>query len=227
MNMPMPSLPLPRHARVWLEWPASSPVVTVADENHRAAIEAHAGRGHPFVARRRQPCDVADGVPLGLRLPRGHAVRSLPLCVPAAAIHEVADAMPLAEALEHELAIPPTWRQTLQSLVRQMQDIDVVPRIYGSLAWQIGTGVAYLADDSDLDLLVRPASMEQAKACLDILNETSCSAAMHLDGEMEFPDGSAVAWKELAGGATKMLIKKNDGVALVETESIWNQCGWQ
>lgn len=227
MNMAPSSLPLSRHARVWLDWPASSLTVTVIEENHRAAIEAHAAHDHPFVARRRQQCDGTDGVPLGLRLPRGHAVRSLPLCAPAAAIREVADAMSLSEAFEHESSIPPAWRQTLQLLMRQMQNIDIVPRIYGSLAWQIGTGVAYVADDSDLDLLMRPVSVAQARACLDILHVASRSAAMRLDGEIEFPDGGAIAWKELMSDAASMLVKKNDGVALVETESIWNQCGWQ
>ena len=224
--MPIP-MSLPRHARAWLDWPASSSLIAMTDDTHRAAIDAHAERGHAFVARRRQPCDGPEGIPLGLRLPRGQAVRSLSFCVPAAAIRTVADAMPLADALALESAIPPAWRQTVQALVQQMQHIALVPRIYGSLAWQAGSGVGYVDDDSDLDLLLRPVSKEQAKACLDLLDTASRTATMRLDGEMEFPDGSAVAWKELASGATSMLVKKIDGVALVETESIWKQCGWQ
>lgn len=224
------SLPFPRHARVWLNWPAAMDAIH-ADEAHRPPIEAHAARNHAFVARRRQTCDVSsDGVLLGLRLPRSSAVRSLPFRLPVAGIRQTADAMTLHEALARESSLPIAWRQTLQLLVRRMENVGAVAHVYGSLAWEVDTGTIYLADNSDIDLLVRPASRQQADAVLAVLQATSTSAtsaSVHLDGEIEFPDGSAVTWRELASGAGKVLIKRIDGVALVETESIWNQAAWR
>jgi phosphoribosyl-dephospho-CoA transferase len=218
---------LSRHARVWLNWPTSMTTID-SDETHRSAIEAHAARNHAFVARRKQTCDVSsDAVLLGLRLPRSSAVRSLPFRVPTSAIRKTADAMTLSEALECEFRMPMSWRQALQSLVYQMEDIGIVAHIYGSLAWQIDTGTIYLADDSDIDLLIRPVSSQQADAALALLQATSSSMPVYLDGEIEFPDGSAVTWRELASGASKVLVKKRDGVDLVETESIWNQFAWR
>jgi phosphoribosyl-dephospho-CoA transferase len=180
------------------------------------------------VARRRQTCDASSGgVLLGLRLPRSSAVRSLPFRMPATGIRKTADAMTLPEALACESRMPIAWRHALQSLVRRMEDIGVVAHVYGSLAWQIDTGTIYLADNSDIDLLLRPVSSQQADAVLDLLQAASVSAPVYLDGEIEFPDGSAVTWRELASGASKVLVKKRDGVDLVETESIWNQFAWR
>jgi phosphoribosyl-dephospho-CoA transferase len=227
LNASPATMPLPRHTRVWLNWPTSMATID-ADEAHRPAIEAHAARNHAFVARRRQTCDASsDGVLLGLRLPRSSAVRSVPFRMSVTGIRQTADAMTLPESLACESRMPIAWRHALQSLVRQMEDIGTIAHVYGSLAWQVDTGTIYLADDSDIDLLVRPVSRQQANAVLALLQETSASAPAYLDGEIEFPDGSAVAWRELASGASKVLVKKGDGIELVETESIWNQSAWQ
>lgn len=225
-------IPLQRHSCVWLSSTFAPSAIRLVNDDYRAAIAAHAGRGHPFVARRPQPCDgdTRGCVPLGLRLPGTSAVRSLSFCAEPDAIAKVEDAMPLAEALECE-GLPPAWRPALQQLLQALQAIGVTPLVYGSLAWQSATGVAYLAEGSDVDLLLRPASAQQARACLDIVNmaarSEAQSTAIRLDGEMEFPDGRAISWKELATNATHMLVKTGTGITLDTTESIWNQTSWQ
>jgi phosphoribosyl-dephospho-CoA transferase len=219
---------LQRHSRVWLDRRFASSAVRLVQEDHRAAIETHAARGHPFVARRPQPCDgdVSACVPLGLRLPPDAPFRSLSFCAEPGVIARVEDALPLAQALACD-GLPPAWRQALQLLLQRLQDIGMKPLVYGSLAWQSATGSAYLRDDSDIDLLLRPASAEQARACLQILAAASPPGAIRLDGEMEFPDGRAVAWKELTTDAAHMLVKTAAGIALDTTESVWNQADWQ
>jgi phosphoribosyl-dephospho-CoA transferase len=103
----------------------------------------------------------------------------------------------------------------------------MTPLVYGSLAWQSATGVTYLADDSDIDLLLRPVSAAQARAALDILSKAAQAGTLRLDGEMEFPDGRAISWKELTTDAAHMLVKTRTGISLDTTESIWNQTSWQ
>ncbi|WP_038762003.1 malonate decarboxylase holo-[acyl-carrier-protein] synthase, partial [Burkholderia pseudomallei] len=51
---------------------------------------------------------------------------------------------------------PPAWRPTLARL-RALADAHRVDcRVFGSLAWQTLTGLRYLSDESDLDVLLMP-----------------------------------------------------------------------
>lgn len=225
-SAPALMIPLQRHSRVWLDHVMTPSVIQLANEECRSEIELHADGHQPFVARRLQPCDPAGCVPLGLRLPRTSSIRSLSFCVTPSVIRRVDDAMPLVQALESE-SVPLAWRHTLQLLQQQTSDIGVTLRVYGSLAWQVSTGVNYLAHDSDLDLLVRPTSARQARTCLKILSAASQSGAICLDGEMAFPDGRSVAWQELTTDSAHMLVKTATGIKLDTTESIWHQTSWQ
>lgn len=220
-----------RHARTWIN-PAALASLRIGRAEQRVIIEQHAQRGFPFVVRRMQPCDfgmlvtTSDDVPLGLRLPRSAAVRSLSFCAPRAALTACADAITLVDVLASVESLPAGWSGALQLLEHRAQDIGLTLRVYGSLVWQSVTGARYLADDSDVDLLLRPQSLLQAKAGLALLKEFSDEGVMRLDGEMVFPDGRAVAWKELLGNTRDVLVKTSTGVELIQTELIWKQAVW-
>lgn len=215
-----------RHARVWLNWPDAAQSIYMQDGLQSDAIREHAARGLPFVARSRQPGDQTDMVPLGLRLPRTTAQRSLGFCVPPAMVREASDALTLSEALLKQSPLPAGWYDTLMHLQTDAAQIGLTLRIYGSLSWQCATGTHYLADNSDIDLLLTPASLEQAHAGLRLLEAVEKEGRVRLDGEMIFPDGRAVAWKELLANTRLVMVKSAEGVALATLESVWKQSAW-
>ncbi|MEG8031297.1 malonate decarboxylase holo-[acyl-carrier-protein] synthase [Sphingomonas aurantiaca] len=102
--------------------------------------------GYPLIARRPLCDDGAGLVPLGLPLPPSLGKQRLALAVSPDAI--LSDAPPplLAEAGR---TAPPVWQLTIAALVARDPDT----RCFGSLAWAHLTGVPYLSETSDLDLV--------------------------------------------------------------------------
>jgi phosphoribosyl-dephospho-CoA transferase len=84
------------------------------------------------------------------------------------------------------------------------------------------TGLNYLTDTSDLNLLL------PIRCCGDLLRLTAGLAAieakapMRLDGELMRDDGAAVNWREFHTGARELLVKTTDGVALLANDFVSN-----
>ncbi|WP_122822031.1 malonate decarboxylase holo-[acyl-carrier-protein] synthase, partial [Burkholderia pseudomallei] len=96
-------------------------------------------------------CDA--GVPLGLPLPPSAGKRRVAL---AAAREQIDSACALPTLADVGRQAPPAWRPTLARL-RALADAHRVDcRVFGSLAWQTLTGLRYLSDESDLDVLLMP-----------------------------------------------------------------------
>ncbi|WP_234686006.1 malonate decarboxylase holo-[acyl-carrier-protein] synthase [Bradyrhizobium monzae] len=164
---------------------------------------AHAGR--PLVVRRPACSDTAGMIPLGLPLPPSHGKRRIAVSLAAADI--VASAPPplLANAAA---AAPAHWRETIALLLRLLPET----RTYGSLAWQHLTGLPYLSDGSDLDLLWPLSSAEQARTLPSDIARIAKQAPMRLDGEIIGPAGG-VQWRELSGtDEDEILVKGPTGV---------------
>ncbi|SFN78619.1 phosphoribosyl-dephospho-CoA transferase [Bradyrhizobium sp. Rc3b] len=164
---------------------------------------AHAGR--PLVVRRPACSDTAGLVPLGLPLPPSHGKRRIAVSLVAADI--VASAPPplLADAAA---AAPEAWQATIEKLVQLLPET----RTFGSLAWQHLTGLPYLSDSSDLDLLWPLSSVKQPGTLLSDIAGIAKQAPMRLDGEIVGPTGG-VQWRELTGtDADEVLVKGPAGV---------------
>jgi phosphoribosyl-dephospho-CoA transferase len=99
--------------------------------------------------------------------------------------------------------------------------------VFGSLAMQTLTGERYLGDSSDIDLLLRPRDHAQLAAGLALV--ASHAGRLPLDGEIEFPLGHAVSWKEWLGACTdpadRVLAKRLDAVALLRRDTLLGQFG--
>ncbi|MDB5776886.1 MAG: mdcG1 [Herbaspirillum sp.] len=228
MNAGTPMLRPARHERVWLNTDvAATGLVRAANPQQAECIVAHAAHGCPFVARRRQPCDPAGLVHLGLRLPPEAMPRSIGFSVPAHAIRTSASALSAHELLATQNFLSPSWRTALQDLDHALAARGLQARLYGSLAWQFSSGNRYLTDTSDIDLLLYPLSPDEADACLTELAAVAVSVAPRFDGELCLPDGRAVSWRELMGGSRQILVKTEDGVALADRTSIWSDLTWQ
>jgi phosphoribosyl-dephospho-CoA transferase len=95
--------------------------------------------------------------------------------------------------------------------------------VYGSLAMQSLTGRSYVTQDSDIDLLCEPRSEKDLQYIVALLSRHA--RHLPLDGEIVFPSGQAVAWKEWVGAMQKdtgarVLAKHLDAVALMRTAQL-------
>ncbi len=172
-----------------------------------------ADRGRPLVARRAMPGDT-DGVALGLPLPPFAGKRRLSFLMQPDDIVSTAPPLELSATIH---GAPEPWRHTLEQVADLASRHGVEARVFGSLAWQMLTGLNYLTAGSDLDLLLPlPRSRDLDRLTAD-LAAIEATAPMRLDGEITRNDGAGVNWRELHTGARKVLVKNTGDVALLDT----------
>ncbi|MET0321200.1 MAG: malonate decarboxylase holo-[acyl-carrier-protein] synthase, partial [Duganella sp.] len=131
----------------------------------------------------------------------GHKPR-IGLRVRRADVARVAPPMALGAALAAAVPATAPERAALAALLADAGASAACLRVYGSLAMQALTGLHYLRPASDIDLLFHPASRRQLDDVVALLARHA--QTLPLDGEIVFPGGRAVAWKEwrLACGDT-------------------------
>jgi phosphoribosyl-dephospho-CoA transferase len=94
-------------------------------------------------------------------------------------------------------------------------------RVFGSVAMQALTGLQYVTATSDVDVLFEPASRAALEDGLALLSRHA--AVLPLDGEIVFPGGAAVSWKEwrmAMAHPAKVLVKDLRSVRLADTASL-------
>jgi phosphoribosyl-dephospho-CoA transferase len=169
---------------------------------------------------------VCLGIPAPPDVDSGQKVR-LGLASELCHVAEVRSALALCD-----VDAPPAWQLGLASLDIALRAAGVECRVFGSLAMQTLTGERYLGVGSDIDLLLRPLDVAQLDAGLAVVARHAHS--LPLDGEIEFPSGHAVSWKEWIGvgaqahahsGADRVLAKHLDAVALLRRDELLGQFG--
>jgi phosphoribosyl-dephospho-CoA transferase len=167
----------------------------------------------PLVARRPMPGEKL-GVALGLPLPPFAGKRRLSVLIQPDDIVSTAPPPPLNAAIG---AAPACWRPALDELASLAFRHGIEARVFGSLAWQSLTGLQYLTDSSDLDVLLPLPRDNDPIELTAGLAAIEATAPMRLDGELVRDDGAGVNWRELHDGAREILIKTASGVALLDT----------
>lgn len=221
-----------RHSLVWLTergWDRLHCDRTVATT---AAIAQWRRSGWPLVARRADVETRTDHVCVGLALPpdpvTGQKIR-IPIQVPILEIKTVTPPLRLSDVIHRA---PAGWREALAALVAETGDGDSAFNVFGSLSWQTITGLDYLTSRSDIDLLFYPDSQAALQRALGLLERYAM--LLPLDGEIVFPDGLAVSWKEwsraingisrervmVKGDHTVSLMYANDLLALLDFTTI-------
>ena len=84
------------------------------------------------------------------------------------------------------------------------------------MAWQALTGLDYLTDRSDLDLLLYVHRETNLRRLATDVAEIDASAPMRIDGEFIRYDGAAVNWREFHVGGRDILVKTIDRVAVFD-----------
>jgi phosphoribosyl-dephospho-CoA transferase len=168
----------------------------------------------PAVRRRAMPGE-AQGVPLGLPLPLEAGKRRLSFLLPSHDIQAVTRPLSLSSAIG---SAPRWWWPSLERLDKLSSRHSIDPKVFGSLAWQALTGLPYLSDRSDLDLIFDVHCDTDLDALAASIAAIETEAPMRLDGELMRDDGAAVNWREFHAGARVLLCKTIDKVGLVDRE---------
>jgi phosphoribosyl-dephospho-CoA transferase len=167
-------------------------------------------RGWPLVARRALPGEAA-GLPLGLPLPPFAGKRRISLFMQ---LDDIVSTAPPPELTGCIKVAPLRWRRTLSKVTSLASRHGMQPRIFGSLAWRMLTGLDYLTDGSDLDLLLPVSRGSDLVRLTAELAAIEAVAPMRLDGELVRDDGAGVNWRELHAGVGEVLLKTSSGVTL-------------
>jgi phosphoribosyl-dephospho-CoA transferase len=185
-------------------------------------LRTWADSGWPVIVRRRAEAEDPGLAPVGVPLP------------PVAGKHRVALLFPPDGVLRRSSppslravasVAGPGWQSTIAALLDLGQSVGVEPSAFGSLLWQHQTGLTYLSPHSDLDVLwTVPADLDILSLVYGVA-EVQRDTQLRIDGEVVFPDGSAVNWRELwnehrTGGRAGVLAKTMEGVRLLEIASL-------
>jgi phosphoribosyl-dephospho-CoA transferase len=200
-------------AQGWREALASVGTRAVAEP-----LRAWAQRGLPLVVPR-QPDERRHGhIVLAWAAPTAAGRQRIAVEVPLRSVayfHE----FPLAR--EAAGLLPRAARPAARTLLDRLQGLGLQPRAYGSYGWQALSGETYVRESSDLDLWMAVENHTQASAAVRVLAGTDTLGGVRLDGELLFPDGAGVAWREYAawreGRARSMLVKRIASVQVTAT----------
>jgi phosphoribosyl-dephospho-CoA transferase len=203
---------LHRNQLVWLTDAAWQQVLSRAWDAQAQTILSHWCTRHlPLVVCRQRVPANTHTISLGLPAPLQWERRKLALEVQVADIETVGD-FPL---LTHDL-LGPADAAALQNFLHHLAVLHVPARVFGSFGWQLLTGLPCARASSDLDLLLPVPDSDTAGQVVWLLR--GLDLACRVDGELLFPDGQAVAWREYAqligGKVAQVLVKHRSGVQL-------------
>jgi malonate decarboxylase holo-[acyl-carrier-protein] synthase len=185
------------------------------------ALLAWTDMGRPLIVTR-QPKDVPPNCcRLALCAPQSAAPRSIAVEVAVELIERVAPPTLLRDAID---AAPAIWQDLLRSIERAHTDVGLEARIFGSLGWQALTGLNYLHDQSDLDLVI-DFSLEEWLASITPNGSLSDmfsrwllrldAAPFSLDCEVRLARDAAFSLAELRDSSRYVLARCNDRTELM------------
>ena len=188
-------------------------LATPCEDATRPCLALWAAQGFPLVVTR-QPASGGDAIAVGLPAPARFRRRRIALSVAPEDVLFL-DEFPPAEAVTRLLpraAVAP-WRALVATLALD----GCRARVYGGFGWQAITRLPYVHAGSDLDLLLPVAGAAEADEVARLLAAAAWDGP-RLDGELLWPDGAAIAWREWRdhrqGRAARVLVKRLRGVAL-------------
>ena len=170
-----------------------------------------ASRNWPVIVRRADDESSPDTVAVGMPLPPSCGKLRIALHVPMVAVAERVPPVLLAECRR---AAPPRWGTVLDQLQALGNATAVAPGVCGSLLWQYLTGLAYLHDASDIDVLWQVTSLAQAPAIAGAFPDIERRTGIRIDGEILSERGWGVHWREFESQAPGMLVKTRQSVQL-------------
>lgn len=183
-----------RHNRVWLTPQGWQHALDNAPAAYCDEMTAWRGAGWPAIARRADADASGDDVCLGIALPPRPACGTKPRIALRVRRAHVSRVLPPVELDTIATAIAPGWQAAYSLLVHDAAATQCSLKVFGSVALQAMTGLAYITPSSDIDVLFHPTNQAQLKQAIALLERHA--TRLPLDGEFVFPTGDAVSWKE-------------------------------
>ena len=179
----------------------------------------------PAVVATQGSCRLHDGrVVLGIPTPLAAGRRRIRLRIARTELRRGTVAFPRWTDCARALPLDASMLTALDSV---LGSASMTTRVYGSFGWQHLTGLAYVRESSDLDLLLEATDVARADQVATAL-ATLDFTRPRLDGEICFDDGSAVAWREWVewriGRHPSVLVKRLEGPALRGDASRLRRC---
>ncbi|NTV68794.1 MAG: malonate decarboxylase holo-[acyl-carrier-protein] synthase [Azonexaceae bacterium] len=183
-----------RHDLVYLDRAAAfeTPCAKVGDSLWQAAHDWIAA-GRPLVAAR-QPAD-AGYLQLGLALPLKQLRKKLTIHVDPRSVVRTDGPLAIAHCCSH---LAPVDAEVLRRLAGRAAACSARLGVFGSLAWEVLSSEDYRHAESDIDLICDVETLPQFDTMLVAIQQAAEQLSCRLDGEIRFPDGNAVAWREVA-----------------------------
>lgn len=209
-----------RHDLCWIDpdaaWEAMQP-------GSRPRLAAWLQARLPLVVARRDPAVDGDALRLGVPLPLIEQRQRLGVRVAPGGVQRHAAPPSLEDVTA---GAPHSHRAALRALHDYLQALPCEPRVFGSFAWQYLTGLAYVHAGSDLDLLWEATDEVQADHICRAVTAWEGTPSVNgqglrVDGELRFPGGRAVNWREYASGADRLLVKADAGCWLASRASLY------
>jgi len=175
-------------------------------------VRSWAHKDWPLVARRPLPHETG-GIPLGIPLPPSAGKRRVPIVVQPEDILAIHEPGTLASARGQA---PEQWQRIIDLMQVFAADHHVELQVFGSLAWQSLTGLQYLSETSDIDVLLRIHLAADIDLLSSEISRIDNASPSRIDGEFVRPDGLGVNWREFLSDPMDVLVKSMEGVTLFD-----------
>ncbi len=176
-------------------------------------VSGWSASGFPGIVRR--PCFSENGnICLGIPLPPSRGKLRLSCEVTGDAVEKIT---PPPELRNCAAAFPENKREGLNAL------LEIAPfqtHVVGSLAWESITGITYLTESSDIDLLFMPSNKDEFYKIDKTLENWRERFKIKCDIEIMFPNGNGFLWKEYKQSPRKFLVKGNSKVFMSSPEQL-------
>jgi phosphoribosyl-dephospho-CoA transferase len=182
-------------------------------------LSGWADRGWPAMVRRYLASEPSDQIPIAISLPRTVGKSGVALLVQPGDVMAQLVPTSLSDVVPHA---PAHWRPVLQQLAMIATRFRSAHAVFGSLLWQRLTGMTYLHEGSDLDLIWRVAHAAQARQLAVAIEACAVHSPMSIDGEFIFPNDGAVNWREFHSPEQAMLLKTLHGVDIVTRQRLFS-----
>ncbi len=199
-----------RHAFVSF---APSGSISASDSETNGLLQDWLENDRPLVVRR--PCLSPDGT----RISAGLALPPSP--------HKCRLAFELLRSAVRDVALPPLWEDCAARKIDSLAPIRAAAeaggiglRTFGSHAWQHLTGLPYVNEESDIDLLLFVSSPQIWEIIRSKLEQTGPGFPPGIDLEIVLNGDASFSWREFSSTPRRLLYKGNSRVWLGDKSDI-------